>query len=94
MSINELLKTCPQHVKEKAEDGLELLGLTSRNEHRRKTFRLLEANVYPVNEGFPSITPAHFKEGVLPPGTSHLSYRVDLGNLERMAFDAFLAQVR
>jgi len=51
------------------------------NHYAARPFRWLERSLYDTaGEAFPSITRQSFAGGVLPPGTSNLSYAIDLTN--------------
>lgn len=67
---------------EALEAALYKLGLRQGAIPRRRTFRLMEMNSYPVDEGFPRITKESFVGGELPDGILGLEYTVDLSNLE------------
>ncbi len=64
------------------ENELRKKGFEKGRTARKKRYRLLEMRVYPVNQSFPSITPASFVDGVIPANVASLSYDIDLNGLE------------
>lgn len=64
------------------EQNLSQLGFPLGRESRRKPYRLLELNVYDVDEQFPAITLNAFKGSKLPTGIVKLMYTVDLAGLD------------
>lgn len=68
------------------EDSLARCGLEVGCSARKETFKVLEANVYSVDEYFPKVIPESFVGGVLPVGVVHLEYQVDLSALQSKPF--------
>lgn len=64
------------------EEALKTLNYPVGSEIRNKTYRLLEAKQYIVDEQFPKITPESFVDGQLPPHIIGLQYTLDLDGLE------------
>lgn len=64
---------------------LEKLGFEKGMSARKKGFLLREVLLYKVNSGFPTVTPASFIGGILPPGITKISYTVDLNTLDPVA---------
>lgn len=67
---------------QKLEQALAKLNYPVGSEVRNKTYRLLEAKQYIVDEKFPKITPDSFIDGQLPPYIIELQYTLDLDGLE------------
>ena len=61
---------------------LDRLGYSLGNSARNQKYVVHEVNEYEVDDDFPQITPADFKEGKMPTGVKHLSYDIDLGLLK------------
>lgn len=70
------------------ESALYKMGLRQGAIPRRRRFRLLEMNSYPVDERFPRLTEASFTGGRLPDGILGLEYTVDLSNLVHTVLEA------
>lgn len=73
------------------EQALAKLKYPEGSEVRNKTYSLLEAKLYRVDENFPKITPESFVDGQLPNHIIGLQYTLDLGGLEseRIEIDNF-----
>jgi len=70
------------------ESALYKMGLRQGAIPRRRRFRLLEMNSYPVDEQFPRLTEESFTGGRLPDGILGLEYTVDLSNLVHTVLEA------
>ncbi len=64
---------------------LEKLGFEKGMSARKKGFLPREVLLYKVDSNFPTVTPASFIDGVLPPGITKISYTVDLNKLNPVA---------
>ncbi|MFI8492687.1 PD-(D/E)XK motif protein [Peribacillus butanolivorans] len=67
--------------KEKIEKSLKYLRFLPGSEIRSKSYKLLEATMYEIDERFPSITPDSFKDDKLPEHIIGLTYMIDLHGL-------------
>lgn len=83
-SINDLAQELPALgvPSDMLEAALYKMGLRQGAIPRRRKFRLMEMNAYPVDEHFPRITEQSFIGGKLPDGILGMEYTVDLSNLE------------
>ncbi|MBP2486014.1 hypothetical protein JOH50_001741 [Rhizobium leguminosarum] len=73
--------------------GLDELGCSDpeAKEWNAKRFVLEGIDIYSLSTGFPSITPASFAGGVLPPGIVALTYEIDLASARAYLMDQTLA---
>ena len=83
-SINDvkerlLLLGCDEFDIEKKLNGL---GLEKGRSVRNEKYKVLESLVYPVNEMFPKITRASFKDEKYPERLLHITYTINLEGLE------------
>lgn len=69
------------------ERALKKLKYPIGSEVRRKSYRLLEAMKYEVDESFPKIVPDSFVDGQLPKHISGLIYKLDLEGLNGEVID-------
>ncbi len=66
---------------ETIESKLSRLGMRVGKDARRKRYRLIEMRKYRVDDGFPAITSASFKNDQAPPCITHIRYTVELSAL-------------
>ncbi|MEP3428352.1 MAG: PD-(D/E)XK motif protein [Roseibium sp.] len=82
LSVAALHRTIVGHGADEfvLDEALEKLGCRNAqaDEWNAASFMLEGIDIYNVVAGFPSITPASFHSGVLPPGITALSYEIDL----------------
>lgn len=92
LSINSLVKNLVDEgfSDDTLEERLRKLGYPEGRTARDSQYRLLEANVYTVNDEFPKIIPSTFKGGILPQGIVKLTYDINLSNLKRKQLDEFM----
>jgi hypothetical protein len=95
LSIDALAKSlvAAGFDKEQLEGKLKKLGYPVGRTSREKTYDLLEAEVYPVDEIFPRIVPQSFKGNICPAGVVKMVYDISLSNLDRIQLDDFLSNV-
>ena len=66
----------------KLEIEIERQGFEKGASIRNKKYKLLEKRKYEVDDSFPQITQANFKEGRYPDAITHIQYTVDLDGIE------------
>lgn len=76
------------------EQALEKLNYPVGSESREKSYQILEAMKYLVNEDFPKITLENFKNEQLPKHIIGLTYTLDLEGLESEALDFGLVALK
>lgn len=83
ISINDCVERLVLNgsLRDEINTKLDRLGYSIGNSARDQKYIVHEINEYEVDDDFPQITPADFKDGKMPVGVKHLSYDVDLGLL-------------
>ena len=83
MSINEMVKDLVEEGYDKGllEQQLSSQGYELGSSARERHFNILENRIYPIDDDFPKITEASFKNDKIPSGITQIVYTVDLEGL-------------
>lgn len=85
VSIDKMLEILGDKKLEKEDlnKKVERLGYKENSMDRKRNFRILEINEYPINESFPMLTADSFKDHIDRDRILQLTYKIELTGLEK-----------
>ena len=83
-SINDMIVALVAngYDKDKIEQQIEKLGFDYGSNIRNEKYKILERRKYEINDSFPKISEASFKENHIPNGIVQITYTVDLDGIQ------------